>query len=236
MRTPPPASTRAIPFLQPETLQGGEVGLDFNRPGLRSQFTLYDTTINNLITQTNLTPSEYPDLLGVNCGYDPATYAYLSCTRNINAAAAVARGFETEVDWDIARGCLRRGSPTPMRTPTIRPIPEDPTAVGERLEGVPMHNASASLTYTSRPALGGERHDLRYVSKSYGDAHPSDGLIQNAHFTTDVSGSYQLTEQLQTYVQIQNLFDARYIASNGGGVPILGTPLEVMGGFRLKLQ
>jgi outer membrane receptor protein involved in Fe transport len=46
------------PGLRPETLQGGEVGLDFNRPGLRSQFTLYDTTISNLITQRNLTPSE----------------------------------------------------------------------------------------------------------------------------------------------------------------------------------
>ena len=152
------------PYLQPETLQGGEVGLDFNRPGLRSQFTLYDTTINNLITQRNLTPSQYPNLLGVNCGYDAATYTYLSCTRNINAAAAVARGFETEVDWDIARGFSSRITYT-YADSHYTSDPVEPTAVGERLEGVPMHNASASLTYTS-PRRWAASAILRYVSKS----------------------------------------------------------------------
>jgi hypothetical protein len=29
-----------IPFLKPETLEGGEVGLDFNQPGFRSQLIL----------------------------------------------------------------------------------------------------------------------------------------------------------------------------------------------------
>ena len=98
-----------------------------------------------------------------------------------------------------------------------------------------MHNASASLSYEA-PSRWHATAILRYVSQSWGDAHPDDGLIQNAHFTADVSGSYQLTRQLQAYVQVQNLFDDRYIASNGGGAPILGTPFEVMTGLRLKLQ
>ncbi|HUB86065.1 MAG TPA: TonB-dependent receptor [Rhizomicrobium sp.] len=222
------------PFLVPETLEGEEVGLDFNRPGLRSQFTFYNSTITNLITQRNLDPSEYPTILGVTCGYDPATYQYLSCTRNINSASAVARGFEAEVNWEVGYGFTTNLSYT-YADSHYTSNPANPASVGERLEGVPMHNAGVGLTYTD---LSGWQITtvLRYLSKSYGDAVPSDGLIQNAHFVTDASASYPVTEKLQAFVQVQNLFDKRYIASNGGGVPILGTPFEVMSGVRLKVD
>ncbi|MBV9510338.1 MAG: TonB-dependent receptor [Caulobacteraceae bacterium] len=222
------------PFLKPETLEGGEVGLDFNRPGFRSQLTFYSTTITNLITQRNLVPSEYPTTLGVVCGYDPATFAYLTCTRNINAASALARGMEFEADWTIGHG-VTAGLAYTYTDSRYTSNPEDPTAVGERLEGVPMHNVSGHVAYQA-PAGWRIATDLRWVSKSYGDAHPDDGLIQNAHFVMDVSGSYPLTHYLQVYVQIQNLTNSRYIAQNGGGAPILGTPFEVMSGFRLTLR
>jgi len=220
------------PFLVPETLDGGEIGLDFNRPDLRGQFTLYTSTISNLITQRNLVPSEFPSLLGVSCGFDQTTFTYLTCTRNINAASAVARGFEAEVSWNIGAGFSTELTYTYADSHyTANPI--DPTAAGERLEGVPLHNAGASLTYLS--ATGWQATSiLRYISKSYGDAHPGDGLVQDGHFVVDLSGSYPLTSQLLAYVQIQNLFNRRYIASNGGGPPILGTPFEVMGGLRMK--
>ncbi len=221
------------PLLQPETLEGEEVGLDFNRPGLRSQFTLYNSTITNLITQRNLDPSEFPSILGVTCGFDSTTFTFLSCTRNINSASAVARGFEAEVNWDVGHGFSTNLTYTYADSHYIS-NPANPAAVGERLEGVPMHNAGASLTYED-PAGWQITTVLRYLSKSYGDAVPADGLIQNAHFVTDVSASYPLTEKLQAFLQVQNLFDKRYIANNGGGVPILGTPFEVMSGMRLKM-
>jgi outer membrane receptor protein involved in Fe transport len=222
------------PFLKPETLRGGEIGLDFNRPGFRSQLTLYDTTIDNLITQRTLTPAENPTVLGVTCGYDPATFTFLTCTRNINAGAAVARGLEAEADWDLGRG-VTAGLAYTYADSRYTANPEDPTAVGERLEGVPLHNVSGRIAYRSQ---AGWRlaADLRWVSKSYGDPHPEDNLIQNAHFVMDVSGAYPLTRRLEAYVQIQNLTDSRYIASNSGGAPILGTPFQVMSGFRLTLE
>ncbi len=222
------------PFLKPETLEGGEVGLDFNRPGFRSQLTFYSTTITNLITQRNLVPSEYPSTLGVVCGYDATTYAYLTCTRDINAASALARGVEFEADWDVGKG-VTAGLAYTYTDSHYTSDPEDPTAVGERLEGVPMHNVSGRVAYQA-PAGWRIATDLRWVSKSYGDAHPDDGLIQNAHFVMDLSAFYPLTHDLQAYFQIQNLTGSRYIAQNGGGAPILGTPFEVMSGFRLTLR
>lgn len=222
------------PRLSPESLEGGEIGLDVTHGRIRSQLTAYDTTIRNLITQRNLAPSEAPDLLGVECGYDAATFTYLSCTRNINAASATARGVEAEVEGDLGGGVSTRLTYT-YADSRYTADPVDPTAVGERLEGVPRHNASAGLTYEA-PSRWRASAILRYVSNSWGDAHPEDGLIQNAHLTVDASASYQISRRLETYLQVQNLFDARYVASNGGGAPMLGTPLEVMAGMRLKLQ
>ncbi|HEY8949887.1 MAG TPA: TonB-dependent receptor [Rhizomicrobium sp.] len=222
------------PFLSPETLEGEEVGIDYNLPGLRSQFTLYNSDIKNLITQRNLDPSEYPSILGVTCGFDPVTFTYLTCTRNINAASAVARGFEAEVNWEIGGGFSSVWAYTYADSRYTR-NPIDPTAVGHRLEGVPRHNASASLTYAD-PSGWQATAVLRYISQSYGDAHPADGLIQNARFTVDISGSYDLTGNIQAFVAVQNLFDKRYIASNGGGAPILGTPLRVMSGLRVTWE
>lgn len=222
------------PFLKPETLRGGEVGLDLNRPGFRGQLTVYDTTVTNLITQRTLTPAENPTVLGVMCGYDAATFTYLTCTRNINAGSAVARGAELEADWDLARG-LSAGLAYTYADSHYTANPEDPSAVGERLEGVPMHNVSGRVAYQSQAGWR-VATDLRWVSKSYGDAHPEDNLIQNAHFVMDLSGAYQLTRNLEAYVQIQNLTDSRYIANNSGGAPILGTPFEVMSGLRLTLE
>ena len=222
------------PFLKPETLEGGEVGVDFNRPGFRSQLTFYSTTITNLITQRNLVPSEFPTSLGVVCGFDPATFTFLTCTRNINAASAIARGIEVEADWDIGSG-FTAGLAYTYTDSHYTSDPEDPTAVGERLEGVPMHNVSGQLTYVAATDWRVST-DLRYVSKSFGDAHPADNLVQDAHFVVDLSAAYPITHNLQAYVQIQNLLDRRYIANNSGGAPILGTPFEALGGFRLSLR
>jgi outer membrane receptor protein involved in Fe transport len=222
------------PFLKPETLEGEEIGLDYKLPGVRSQFTFYNSHISNLITQRNLLPAEFPPILGVTCGFDPVSFTFLACTRNINAAAALARGFESEVTWQIGGGFSSEWTYTYTDSHyTSNPV--DPTAEGQRLEGVPMHNASVGLTYDD-PSSWQVTAVLRYMSKSYGDAHPEDGLIQNAHFVVDVSGSYPLTRYLQAYVAIQNLFDDRYIASNGGGAPILGTPFKVMSGLRVRFQ
>jgi outer membrane receptor protein involved in Fe transport len=222
------------PFLKPEALEGGEVGVDYTRPGFRGQLTFYDTTISNLITQRDLPASDSPTALGVTCGYDAQTYTYLTCTQNINAATAIARGIELEADWDLGHGVTAGFSGT-YTDSHYTSNPEDPVSVGQRLEGVPMYNISGRLAYTG-PRGWTVETDLRWVSKSYGDDDPADNLIQNAHFVMDASASYPLTHDLQVYVQIQNLTDSVYIASNSGGAPILGTPFEAMGGFRLKLH
>ena len=222
------------PFLKPETLEGGEFGIDVTGPGIRSQLTFYRTTINNVITQRNLTAAESPAGLGVTCGYDPATFTYLTCTRNINAASALAQGIEAELDWAIGGG-FTGGLAYTFADSRYTSDPLDPTAVGERLEGVPRHNFAGSLAYAD-PAGWRASADLRWVSTSWGDAHPDDGLKLDAHFVVDASAAYKLTDWAEAFIQVQNLLDRRYVASNGGGAPILGTPFQVMSGVRLSVD
>ncbi len=223
------------PFLRPETLEGGEVGIDYNLGALRSQLTFYTTTISNLITSRNLDPStESPTVLGIVCGYDTKTFTYLTCTRNINAASAIARGIEAETTWEIGNGFYSVLAYT-YTDSRYTSDPVDPTADGERLEGVPRHNVSASLSYQA-PSGWRASAIMRWVSASYGDAHPNDNLKLDAHFVVDASAGYPIADNLEAYTQIQNLFDRRYVGSNGGGAPIYGTPFEVMSGFRLSLR
>lgn len=222
------------PYLKPERLAGGEVGIDFGSPGIRSQLTFYSTRIRNLITQYGLSASDSPPGLNVTCGYDAATFTYLTCTRNINSASAVARGVEEELTWRIGAGFSGTIAYTYADSHyTSNPV--DPTAVGQRLEGVPRHHASAGLTYVA-PSGWQAATQLSWVSASYGDAHPEDNLIQQAHFVVDAAAEYPLTRNLRAFVQAQNLLDRRYIANSSGGAPILGTPFEVMAGIRMRVD
>jgi outer membrane receptor protein involved in Fe transport len=222
------------PFLRPEKLEGGEIGLDYNLPGVRSQLTFYTTTIRNIVTSRNLPQSESPTALGVTCGYDAQTYTYLTCTQNINAASATARGIEAEITWTIGgRFSTVLGYTYADSRYTADPV--DPTAIGERLEGVPRHDANASLTYVA-PGGWNVAARLRWVSTSYGDPHPDDNLKQDAHFVVDASATYPLRDDLDIYAQIQNLLDRKYIANNFGGAPIYGTPFEAVGGFRATFK
>jgi len=222
------------PYLRPETLQGGEAGIDFQRAGLRSQLTYYSTNLHNVVTQRNLTAAESPTALGVVCGYDAATYTYLSCTQNINAASAVARGVEEEFDWTFGKGFSGVAGYTYADSHyTANPV--NPVTVGQQLEGVPRNKGSLSLMYTA-PSGWHAFLEGQYVSVSYGDAVPGDNLVQDAHFVLNASASVPLRSGFEIYAEAQNLLDRRYIANNGGGPPILGTPLELFAGIRLTLK
>lgn len=222
------------PYLRPETLQGGEVGIDFQRPGLRNQLTYYSTNLHNVVTQRNLAASESPTALGVVCGYDAATFTYLSCTQNINAASAVARGLEEEFDWTLGLGFSGVADYTyadsHYTANTVNPV-----TVGQPLEGVPRNRGSVSLTYAA-PSGWHAFLEGQYVSVSYGDAVPGDNLIQDGHFVLNASASFPLPSGPELYAQVQNLLDRRYIAANSGGPPILGTPFELFVGIRLSVK
>jgi outer membrane receptor protein involved in Fe transport len=208
------------PALQPETLEGGEVGFDFNHGPLRTQVTAYTNTIKNLITFANLPDSQLPP-------------GFFFGTRNINAGEARSRGVEAEVNWLAGRGWTLNAGYT-YADSTITQSVLDPASVGKQQAGIPPHKLSAGVTYEGP---GGWRisPQVRWVSKSWGDNDNT--LPVDGHFVADLAASYPISRKLELYAQIENLFDTTYIADNSGfEAPRRGTPFTAFVGARFVLD
>jgi outer membrane receptor protein involved in Fe transport len=62
-------------------------------------------------------------------------------------------------------------------------------------------------------------------------------LPNDAHFLADLADSVPVRRGLQGFVQIENLFDRRYVGVNNGFIaPFVGKPLTAMFCARLKLE
>lgn len=206
--------------LRPETLEGVEAGFDVDKGPLRFQATGYASRIEDVITSRSLTDAELPP-------------GFFFGTRLINAARARSIGMEAEFDWSLGThlsGML--GYSYADSIVTANPL--DPTSIGRQQPGVPRHKLSAGLDWTG-PRGFRLSPRLRYVSATNGDA---DGRLRtDAHFVADLSGNLPVARGIEAFVQIENLFDRRYIADNSGfSPPLLGTPRSALAGLRVTLQ
>jgi outer membrane receptor protein involved in Fe transport len=75
---------------------------------------------------------------------------------------------------------------------------------------------------------------MRYLPRSNGN---SSGLKVDAHFIVDLAASIPVARGVEAFAQVENLFDAGYIADNSGfNPPLRGTPLTALAGIRLTLD
>lgn len=208
------------PALKPETLDGGEAGFDVNRGGLRVQVTAFTNTVRDLITFAPLADDQLPP-------------GFFFGTRNINAGRARSRGVEAEADWVISAQWSATLGYT-YADSTIRESAFDSASIGKQQGGIPRHRVSAAVTYQGP---GGWRitPQLRWLSKSWGD---NDNTFPvDEHVVVDLAASYPLRRDLEAFVQLENLFDKRYIADNSGfELPRLGTPLSAFAGLRWTID
>lgn len=206
--------------LKPETLEGAEVGFDVHRGTVRFQATAYASRISDFLTYRYLPSNSLPT------GFDIGA-------RLINAGTARSRGVEAELSW--------RPAPTLEATlaytyadSVVTRNPEDPASVGVQQAGIPKHRISAGIDWTGPRGIKLSPR-VRYLSRTNGD--PDAIYRTDAHFIADLAASAPLTRSLETFVQIENLFDRRYIGTNDGfTAPLYGKPFTAMAGFRLKLQ
>ena len=206
--------------LKPETLEGAEAGLDYDRRPIRFQATAYASRISDFLTYRYLDPATLP------AGFDIGA-------RLINAGRARSRGVEAELTW--------RPGPTFAATVAytyadsiVTRNPEDPASVGVQQSGIPRHRVSAGLDWTGPRGIKLSPH-LRYLSRTNGD--PDAIYRTDAHFIVDLAASAPVRRGLEAFVQIENLFDRRYIGTNDGfTAPLYGKPFTAMAGFRLKLD
>ncbi|HVW70313.1 MAG TPA: TonB-dependent receptor [Steroidobacteraceae bacterium] len=214
--------------LKPETLDGGEAGIDIVTQRIRAQVTYYRTNVNNLITTATLDAAQLP-----------AGFFYGG--RLVNAAAARVQGVEGEMSWSLGRGFATTLGYTWAQS-VYRSNPTDPASVGQQLTDVPRNSASAALSYES---AGGWRvsTDARYISATaWANAeHTDPGFPYQAsadpHFVIDLAASYPINGSLSLYAQAENLLDRRYIVNPGPyNPPEYGTPFELFFGVRLTVK
>ena len=217
------------PFLQPEKLRGGEVGLDYSRPGLRSQFTLYRTDINNYIVIEPTT----------NAIYSPAGWYVVE---NQNIASVRAQGFESEVNWDVGAGVSASLAYT-LADSIVESNPLDPASVGQQIVDVPRNKVAVSLSYRNQrgwsvasQAYWVDRTD--WASPDHTNPGYPGAISADPHFLLDATGSYPLAKSVEIYLKIQNLLDRHYIATSysAPSAQVMGAPFEVFSGIRVTWE
>ena len=216
------------PLLSPEKLNGGEVGLDYVRSNLRAQLTFYRTGIDNYIVTE---PTNNPI-------YTPNGWYTVD---NQNIAHVRAQGIEAEVDWKLGHDLSARLAYT-FADSIVRSNPADPASVGLQVVDVPRHSGSATLTYA--PAAGWRLSAqvlavgrTAWASSDHTDPGYPGKISADPYAVVNLSGSYPVTHRLAAYVQIQNLFDHRYVVTSysAPSPQAYGTPFEVFAGLRFRM-
>jgi len=213
------------PFLQPEKLKGGEVGIDFSGPGLRTQLTFYRTSVNNYIVVEPTT----------NDIYSPAGWYVV---QNQNIASVRAQGFEAEVNWEIGTGVTASLAYT-LADSVVESNPLDPASVGQQIVDVPRNEVAASLSYrnpqgwqVATQAYWVDRTD--WASPDHTNPGYPGAISADPHFLVDLTGTYPLTVRVAVYLNIPNLFDRHYIATSysAPSAQVTGAPFELFAGIR----
>jgi len=198
------------PALGPETLVGGEAGLEYADGPASLQANVFQNNLNDVIS------------------YNPIAFTPVYTTQPVNVGKVRTRGVEVFGNWDLRNGFRLAASYTYTES-IITDNPPDTTVVGNTQGDTPKHQAAASVGY-----FGGGWSAFvqgRYIGKRYTDI--SDTRSIDSYFVTDVSGSVGVGDHLEAFVQVENLFNKLYVVSEYG-FDSRGAPRQVFAGIRTR--
>jgi outer membrane receptor protein involved in Fe transport len=182
------------------------------------QFTAFYQEVTNLITFRPLSATELPA-------------GFFFGTQNINAGKAIVQGLEAQLGWQIAPGWRADANYTTVSSKIVD-NQFDPLSIGNQQAGIPTQQAAAALTYSDQRGWRASAR-LRWIGQSWGD---NDNTLPLSSFTViDASAGYRFAKGVEAFVDIQNLFNAYYIADNSGfNPPLQGTPFTVFAGLKAR--
>lgn len=114
----------------------------------------------------------------------------------------------------------------------ITSFPGNPSREGLRIPNVSPHQVTAALTI-GRPDVAQLTLQTRYLSRQFADdtnRQPISDFV-----VLDASLRKRITSWGELFIDGENLTDRRYIATQTGGLKILGQPLLILGGLRMNL-
>jgi outer membrane receptor protein involved in Fe transport len=201
--------TDANPYLRPETLQGGELGLDLSpRAGLTARATGFWNELADPVVNVDVGPN-------------------LRQRRNLGRARI--RGVEADAGWRFAPRWLVAAAYTFM-DPVVTRAPGQEQLVGKQLSQVPKHRGSLSISYDDARLVTGNVQ-LRYLGAQYEDALNT--LPMGEALLVDLYGAWHLTRSADLFLAVQNVLDETYLVGRAG-VDTVGQPRFVHGGVRFR--
>ena len=200
-----PVRTEANPDLGPETLWGGEAGVDVGG------------------SRRSLTATAFLSRLG-----NPVVNATAGPNQQVrqNLGAARIWGLELRGAWTVADILRAEIAWTMVRSRVL----EGPTA-GRALPQDPRHRVSAALAFDD-PRLFSATIGARFISDQYEDDRNT--LRLPGFLVVDAAVSRRLGA-VTLFAAAENLLDRTYLSGLQGGVATLGQPLSLRAGIRLRL-
>ena len=201
--------------LKPETVTGAELGVDwrFNQGSLEA--TAFYNSVSDLIDSTSI------DATSALC--QSALNGAKSCRQNQNIAQAQIKGLELVGRYGFTKH-LTGGLSYTRNISTITASNAPTSPVNNQIGGIPAYNAIGSLDWTPVESLQ-LFSQVRFTPTYFNDtAHTQ----VNDHATlVDLSARYTLSKHTKLSVQLNNVFDRRYISTGSNSastLPVQGSP------------
>ncbi|MEQ1509038.1 MAG: TonB-dependent receptor [Sphingopyxis sp.] len=197
----PSAGAFGNPALNPERSRSVEVGVRKWLGKLTATLTAYRRDSRNLIDFVSCAGPGAPPICAA--GTRPfGTYA--------NVDRARAEGVEAEARWRVSDVLSLSGGYALIST---RDRATGSFSFGKRLARRPLHSASLSADYTNDAFTLGA--DLRYVGASFDNR--SNSVRLDGYALVSLRGSVTVSDAIELYGRVENLFDADYQSVAGYG-------------------
>ncbi len=219
----------ANPHLAPETLTGGEFGVDVDRPGVRLGVTGFQYNTQHLIATYKIqsaagAPADVVAVCGADLSNCPSSISYYT-----NSQDAVSRGVEVDAHWQLVPAVGVDVGYSYTDSHYTSTTTGDPTGV--QLGAVPKHVATMALGWAPhrRWSLSAT---ARYNGSMYLDVNQT--IPQPAFLLLGLSATLDAGRGWQWYGSVVNLTNRTY-SDNGttsASSETLGAPRTVTGGLR----
>jgi outer membrane receptor protein involved in Fe transport len=187
--------TAANERLRPETLWGGELGIQIGFEGVRLQATAFGNQLRDAIANVTLAEP-----------LDGAT------RQRQNLGKTRIWGLDLDLSWRPSDAWTLRIGHT-FSDAHVTAAPAQPDLIGKRLAQDPQHRTSATVTYDSA-RLATIVAQVRYLGRQFED--DLNTLPIGAVVLVDARAERSLAYGLSIFISGQNLFDRRYLVGRAG--------------------
>jgi outer membrane receptor protein involved in Fe transport len=199
------------PYLQPETLVGGEVGYEWAGEHARGEINVYRSTIDGLVSRAHVAGQ-------------PA-----NVFQSVNLGTARAQGVELMGEARLSRRWSLHAGYT-FADSTVVDDP-DPTIIGNMIPEVSRHVGSLGVRFHGERGTTVDARG-RVLSRQYGEA--ANLAVSPAHRVVDISVSQAVRPWIDVYATLENAFDQNYYLAFTPTAFRSGLPRTFTGGIRVS--